>query len=84
MSVKKFNCNKIFNKCSFIFLSLLILKSISAHKDWSNSVYPDIRGPTQYLCASRMPEDSLLYICDPDQIFNATQCKCFLVIIFLN
>uniref|UniRef100_A0A915CTY6 Uncharacterized protein n=1 Tax=Ditylenchus dipsaci TaxID=166011 RepID=A0A915CTY6_9BILA len=44
-----------------------------AHKDWTNLAYPDLRGPTFHLCASRVPDTSLLYICDPDRIFNATQ-----------
>lgn len=39
----------------------------------TNSAYPDLRGSTFHLCASRVPDDSLLYICDPDRIFNATQ-----------
>lgn len=75
MITKYFNCNKIVK--IFIIFFFFIFNLINTHKDWSNSAYPDIRGPTQYLCAPRMPEDSLLYICDPDQIFNATQCKFF-------
>ncbi|KAI1729056.1 modulator of levamisole receptor-1 domain-containing protein [Ditylenchus destructor] len=49
------------------------LLHVSGHKDWTNSAYPDLRGPTYTLCASRIPENSLLYICDPDRIFNASQ-----------
>lgn len=61
------------------FLLLLLLPSVHrpvrAHKDWTNSAYPDIRGPMSQvlLCASRIPDDGLLYICDPDRIFNTTQ-----------
>ncbi|KAL7080285.1 hypothetical protein ACQ4LE_000916 [Meloidogyne hapla] len=43
------------------------------HKDWTNSAYPDIRGPTFQQCASKIPEDKPLFVCDPDKIFNSTQ-----------
>uniref|UniRef100_A0A914GSP2 Uncharacterized protein n=1 Tax=Globodera rostochiensis TaxID=31243 RepID=A0A914GSP2_GLORO len=51
----------------------LLLSTVSAHKDWTNSAYPDLRGPTFHQCASRMPDNKPLFICDPDRIFNATQ-----------
>jgi len=62
----------------FPYLLLLLhtaLHPVLAHKDWTNSAYPDIRGPMSQvlLCASRIPDDGLLYICDPDRIFNTTQ-----------
>ena len=62
-----------------LFILLLLLLFIPGtlsggnHKDWSNSGYPDVRGPTHELCAERLPKQGLLYICDPDRILNATQ-----------
>ncbi|KAL3073203.1 hypothetical protein niasHT_035479 [Heterodera trifolii] len=54
-------------------LILVLFCAGLAHKDWTNSAYPDLRGPTFHQCASRMPDNKPLFICDPDRIFNATQ-----------
>ena len=60
----------------FIFLLLVFIPATlgeGTRKDWSNSGYPDVRGPTHELCAAKLPKQGLLYICDPDRILNATQ-----------
>ena len=63
-------------KFFIIFLRIsFITGGSSNHKDWSNSAYPDVRGPTYELCAKELPQQGLLYICDPDKILNSTQCE---------
>lgn len=63
---------------SYVLIMVLLLQRANAtkiQKDWSNSGYPDVRGPTYELCAEKLPKNGLLYICDPDRILNATQCE---------
>jgi hypothetical protein len=61
-------------KCFIIFSYISFINGGSSnHKDWSNSAYPDVRGPTYEMCAKDLPKQGLLYICDPDRILNSTQ-----------
>jgi hypothetical protein len=56
-----------------IIFYLVISLGVFAENDWTNSGYPDIRGAAHNLCVVQQPKDSLLYICDPDNVLNATQ-----------
>ncbi|KAF7634494.1 hypothetical protein Mgra_00006065 [Meloidogyne graminicola] len=70
---KKFFLLKMFSFAFFIFIQFFQFINNVGHKDWTNSGYPDIRGPTFQQCAIKIPKDKPLFVCDPDKIFNSTQ-----------
>ncbi|KHN73299.1 hypothetical protein Tcan_06958 [Toxocara canis] len=56
---------------SLLFLLLLFADVCSTH--WTSSGYPDLRGPSVSSCAVQPRTGSLLYVCDPDHVLNATE-----------
>uniref|UniRef100_A0A1I7S079 Uncharacterized protein n=1 Tax=Bursaphelenchus xylophilus TaxID=6326 RepID=A0A1I7S079_BURXY len=55
-------------KYTWLLLSSLIWRLVRAGKDWTNSGYPDIRGPTYGMCNVNISSTQILYLCDPDNI----------------
>ncbi|KAI6239061.1 hypothetical protein M3Y99_00609000 [Aphelenchoides fujianensis] len=60
----------------FAFTSAVWIRAVESatagSRDWTNSGYPDLRGPTFRVCQVNVTSGELLYICDPDGILNAT------------
>ncbi|KAI6215359.1 hypothetical protein M3Y94_00376700 [Aphelenchoides besseyi] len=61
----------------FIVFLLFFVQSIESttagSRDWTNSGYPDLRGPTFQVCQLNVTNGEVLYICDPDNILNGTE-----------
>lgn len=52
--------------------------------DWTNSGFPDIRGPTHAQCNVNISAGHILYLCDPDEMLSATDRKLLIETVVVN